>query len=182
MVFEKLRNGLMALVLAGAVSGSVNAQAQERGTRIELEYLLLKPIQTQFQNNKEMEFRKVSLNPFEKPFDKATDEKTDWVYHGLEASYIALNVADYFLTYRALDKKSDKWQVQEVHPIMKNFIHNKALTALIKTGATGFVLYANRKLKKENSTAAYALLTAMNLIYAGIVYNNYQVNVKLDLK
>ena len=174
MAFKKLRNGLIALAVAGAVSGSVDAQTQERGTGAELEQLLLMPIQTQFQTDKEMKLKRILINPVEKPLE---EEKTDWVYHGLEVSYIALNAADLALTYGALNSGA-----KEGNPIMKNVMHNKALTALIKTGATGFVLYAGRKIKEENSTAAYAFLTAINLIYVGVVYNNYQVNLKLDLE
>ena len=105
----------------------------------------------------------------------AQKKKIDIAYHALEVSYVALNYADYALTTRGI-----KNGAVEANPLMSKMIdHNLMLpTKILFTG--GF-LYTNRLVKKHDRKLAYAFLIAGNLIYSGIVYNNYQVSLKLKL-
>ena len=71
-------------------------------------------------------------------------KRTDWIYNGLEAAYIGLNIADYITTQQAMEKGAF-----EANPIMRPFVKNKPAFALIKAGANLTTLYLGRKVKKE---------------------------------
>jgi hypothetical protein len=175
---EKIRNGLAALALAGALLYPAgNAQSQEKITKAELEQVALRnqPVQMQSpDSNGSIIFKKPSTSY--QNTDGREESKIDWVYHGLEASYIALNAADVIFTYRALDKGAE-----EANPLLRGFVKSKPLTIAFKAGTTGLVLYANRKITKENKTVGYATLIALNLLYGYIVNNNYQVTMRVGL-
>ena len=102
------------------------------------------------------------------------NKRTDWIYNGLEASYIGLNIADYITTRQAMEKGA--W---EANPIMRPFVKNKPAFASIKAGATLTTLYLYRKVKKEKPKVAFGLLLALNIFYGHIVNNNYQVKLQL---
>lgn len=102
-------------------------------------------------------------------------KRTDWMYNGLETSYIGLNIADYITTQQAMKKGA-----KEANPIMKPFVKNKSTFALIKAGGTLTTIYFSRKIKKENPKTALGLLLALNIFYGYVVNNNYQVNLQLS--
>ncbi len=101
------------------------------------------------------------LNPIQAQEKK---EKSDWLYHGLEASYIALNYLDYSTTKRALQNGAT-----ELNPLMEYPIP-------CKLGMTSLFLYASRQIKKDDEKQAKRLLLLGNLFYGAIVLNNYLLN------
>ena len=102
-------------------------------------------------------------------------KRSDWIYNGLEASYIGLNIADYITTRQAMEKGA--W---EANPIMRPFVKNKPAFASIKAGATLTTLYLSRKVKKEKPKVAFGLLIIGNLVYGYLANHNYKVNLQLS--
>jgi hypothetical protein len=96
--------------------------------------------------------------------------KTDYVYHSLEGSYIALNAIDVMLTYKGIEKGAI-----ELNPLLSKIINNKPLFIGIKATLTFGVLWYIRRLKKDNNKLGYGLLIAANVLYCAVVANNYSV-------
>jgi hypothetical protein len=101
--------------------------------------------------------------------------RRDWLYTGMEVSYISLNIADLVTTYYSLTNGA-----REANPITKLYIHNRPLTIVIKGSLTAGVLYGLRQIKKEHQTAAYLTLGVLNILYGFVVNNN--VGVYLEIK
>lgn len=87
-------------------------------------------------------------------------EKNDWLYHGLEAGFITLNIVDYILTNQASKHEG----FREANFLIRPFVKNKRDFALYKSGITLATLYCVRKVKRDNPKLAYGLLISMNLI------------------
>ncbi len=103
-------------------------------------------------------------------------EKSDLLYHGLEASFIVFNIIDYKTTLDAIDNGAT-----ELNPIAKHFIHNKPASALFKIGCNFASLYACRQLKKDYPKLAYASLIGLNLLYGQLAYRNININLRFNL-
>lgn len=97
-------------------------------------------------------------------------------YHSLEVMYIGLNVADLVTTYRLIDGGG-----YEANPLMSKIIDNKPLTIGIKTLSTLTYLGACHVIRKDKPKLAFALLILGNIGYSAVVYNNYQVSVRLKI-
>lgn len=118
------------------------------------------------------------LNPLNAQQPKKQN-KNDWLYHGLEASYIVLNYIDYKTALNAIDNGAT-----ELNLLAKPFVenpHNDITFALFKTGATFTTLYYLRKIKEENPKLAYASLTGANLLYGWLAHRSIKLNLSLDL-
>lgn len=115
------------------------------------------------------------LNPLNAQQPK-NQEKSDWLYHVLEASFIAFNVVDYVTTQQALE-----YGAQEKNPIAKHFIHNRPVSALWKIGCNLTSLYACKQIKKTHPKLAYASLIGLNLLYGQLAYRNININLKFNL-
>lgn len=96
-------------------------------------------------------------------------------YCSLEASYLALNVADYITTLHALQN----YPVREANPLLVEITRDPVLFALAKTGMTAGVLYTLRIVRDDRPGLAMAELIGLNLIYAGIVTHNVTVIIRL---
>ncbi len=110
----------------------------------------------------------------ESPRNKAA-RTGEWIYRGLEINYALLNAADLATTIYGLRRGA-----REVNPVARVFVRNTPAAIAVKGGFTFGVLWALRKAKESNRTAAFATLGALNLIYGVIVRNNIGVAVKLD--
>lgn len=113
------------------------------------------------------------LNPIQAQEKK---EKSDWLYHGLEASFIIFNVVDYVTTQQALE-----YGAQEKNPIAKHFIHNRPVSALWKIGCNLTSLYACKQLKKTHPKTAYGALIGLNILYGQLAYRNIKLNLNFNL-
>lgn len=105
-------------------------------------------------------------------------EKRDWLYHGLEVSYVALNVSDHILTSKLIREGEGK----EINPALRYFEDDEFLSGLYRAGMAGVFLYGNRKIKRKNPKLAYGFLIAGNLLYSYLNHHNYQLSLKLNLK
>lgn len=99
----------------------------------------------------------------------------DWFYTTLEINYLALNALDLLTTFYSLEKGA-----QEMNPISDLYIRNKPVAIAVKAGTTLGVLQLLRYVEKENETAAYVTLGALNLLYGFVVHNNISVYLRLE--
>lgn len=97
------------------------------------------------------------------------------IYTVLESNYIALQAADVVLTHKGVSLGG-----HEVNPIARWQIDNRILIPG-KIVGTGVFLYTCRRIHRENPRLATAYLIAGNLVYGAVVYNNYQVCLKLRI-
>ena len=151
MNFKKIKLGLAGMILSGFLSNPLSAQYKE--TDFERVYPL--------------------VNNLSQPI-RIEKQKKDWVYHGLEASLIGLNVADVILTIKGLEKGAI-----EFNPLIKPFADNPYALAAIKTGGIGLALYLNRKIRKYDTKYAKGFLIVSNLFYGFVVSHNFKVVRKL---
>lgn len=94
-------------------------------------------------------------------------------YIALESTYIVLNYADLHLTYKGLAHGA-----REANPAAR-WLYDKDLLIPGKIIVTGATLWMFRRMYIENPRTAYVYLIAANLIYIGVVANNYVVTLRL---
>lgn len=97
------------------------------------------------------------------------------IYTALEISYVSMQVADVITTQYGI-----KHGAYEVNPTARFLIDNRILIPGKIVASTAF-LYTCRRIHKDDPRLATAYLIAGNLIYGAVVYNNYQVCLKLKL-
>jgi hypothetical protein len=97
------------------------------------------------------------------------------IYTALEINYLALQTADAITTHQAL-----KLGGTEVNPAARWMIDNRILIPG-KIVTSGVFLYSCRRIHRDNPKLATAYLIAGNLVYGAVVYNNYQVCLKLKI-
>lgn len=107
--------------------------------------------------------------------DHKQKNKKDWLYHVLEANYLALNAADLVTTFRGVDQGA-----YEINPIARTFIQNKPLAIAAKTGLSLGVLVALREARKQDRRVAVIALAVLNVAYSVVVTNNIRVNLQLS--
>ncbi len=98
------------------------------------------------------------------------------VYHSLEVTYIGLNAADLVTTFNILESGG-----YEANPAMTKIVQNKPLAIGVKSLSTFVFLGGCRMIRKERPKLAMALLIIGNIGYTAVVYNNYQVSVRLKI-
>lgn len=97
------------------------------------------------------------------------------LYTALEVSYVSMQVADVITTQYGI-----KHGAYEVNPTARFLIDNRILIPGKIVASTAF-LYTCRRIHKDDPRLATAYLIAGNLIYGAVVYNNYQVCLKLKI-
>lgn len=105
--------------------------------------------------------------------DTTKHKKTDWVYHSLEASYIALNTADVLITYKGLEKG-----LREANPFIQDIIDNKPLFIGIKAVFTFGALALIRQVRKHDRKTGMIYLIGANVLYSVVVAHNYSVVIR----
>ncbi len=93
------------------------------------------------------------------------------LYTSSVISLVALNVADYFSTVKALKYEG----VGEANPLMKPFTKNKVLFAAVKLGLTAYNVHVMRKLHKKNKGLAWAVSLLANFTMSYVVINNMKI-------
>ena len=86
-------------------------------------------------------------------------------------SLVALNVADYFSTRKALQYEG----LSEGNPLMKPFVKNDLTFAAVKLGLTISNHLFMKKLHKKNKTLAWVLSVASNFAMSYVVANNLKM-------
>jgi hypothetical protein len=118
--------------------------------------------------------RLVFLNDrFEKT--ESRNNTRDWFYTGLEINYVVLNAADLITTFYGIDNGA-----KEANPVARLVISNRPAAVLFKGAMTAGVLFGMAHVKKQNKTAAYVALGALNVLYGFVVHNN--IGVYMNLK
>ena len=97
------------------------------------------------------------------------------IYTALEISYVSMQVADVITTGYGI-----KHGAYEANPTAKFMIDNRILIPG-KIVASSVFLYSCRRIHRDNPRLATTYLIAGNLIYGAVVYNNYQVCLKLRI-
>lgn len=97
------------------------------------------------------------------------------IYTALEISYVSMQVADVITTNYGI-----KHGAYEANPTARFLIDNRILIPGKIVASTAF-LYTCRRIYKDDPRLATAYLIAGNLIYGAVVYNNYQVCLKLKI-
>lgn len=100
----------------------------------------------------------------------SVESERDWFYTTLEVNYVMLNTLDLITTFAGLENGA-----QEANPIAKLYVDKKPLAILVKGSMTAGTLMAMSYVKKQNKTAAYLSLTALNIFYGIVVGNNIGV-------
>ncbi len=86
-------------------------------------------------------------------------------------SLLALNVADYISTRKALKYEG----VSEVNSFLKPFVNNDLAFLAVKMGLTAGNHYLMQKLHKSNKTLAWIVSIASNFILSYVVVNNFKI-------
>jgi hypothetical protein len=89
---------------------------------------------------------------------------------GLYASFAALQMFDVYSTQRAISAGAN-----EVNPMMKNVVGNRAAFWTVKAAATVAPMLAAEKLWKRNKLAAIAVMAASNGVMAAVAAHNASV-------
>jgi hypothetical protein len=92
----------------------------------------------------------------------------DWLYRGLEYSFVGVQAADVYTTFRAIGSGAG----QEGNPLAKWFIGSKPATITIKAAGTYAILLALRGMKKRNRVVATVFLVALNVAFGCVAYKN----------
>ena len=91
----------------------------------------------------------------------------------------ALNVADYLSTRQALKSTG----LKEGNPLMKPFVKNAALFAVVKGGTTVLSVWGmNKMFRKGDKTTAWVLTMASNFILSYVVSNNMKLIQKAKIR
>ena len=86
-------------------------------------------------------------------------------------SILALNVADYISTRKALKFEG----VSEGNSFLKPFVNNDLAFFAVKMGLTAGNHYLMQKLHKSNKTLAWIVSIASNFILSYVVVNNFKI-------
>ena len=86
-------------------------------------------------------------------------------------SILALNVADYISTRKALKYEG----VSEGNSFLKPFVNNDLAFFAVKMGLTAGNHYLMQKLHKSNKTLAWIVSIASNFILSYVVVNNFKI-------
>ena len=86
-------------------------------------------------------------------------------------SILALNVADYISTRKALKYEG----VTERNSFLKPFVNNDLAFLAVKMGLTAGNHYLLQKLHKSNKTLAWIVSIASNFILSYVVVNNFKI-------
>lgn len=97
------------------------------------------------------------------------------IYTSLEASYIVLQIEDIHLTHKAINAGA-----VELNPAARWMIDNRMLIPCKLISTTAF-LYTCRVIHRENPKLATLYLVAGNAIYSAVVFNNYQVTLRMKI-
>jgi len=81
---------------------------------------------------------------------------------------VALNVADYFTTMKALKYNN----LQEANPLMAPVVKKPAAFAAVKVGVSALNFLMLKKLHKKNKTLAWVVSTVSNFALSYVVANN----------
>jgi hypothetical protein len=87
----------------------------------------------------------------------------------LYASFAALQVADMYSTWRALDQGA-----VEVNPVMSGVVGNKAGLIAAKAGGAAAVIGVTERLWRKNRTAAILFMISVNSAMTWVVQHNYR--------
>ena len=83
-------------------------------------------------------------------------------------TFVALNIVDYYSTQEGLKYN----YLKEGNPIMKPFVKNPYLFAIVKIGLTAFSCHIMQKLHKKDKKLAWMLSIFNNLLYYYFVSKN----------
>jgi len=86
-------------------------------------------------------------------------------------SILALNVADYISTRKALKYEG----VSEGNSFLKPFVNNDLAFLAVKMGLTAGNHYLMQKLHKSNKTLAWIVSIASNFVLSYVVVNNFKI-------
>jgi hypothetical protein len=84
---------------------------------------------------------------------------------------VALNVADYLTTRKALAMPG----LEEGNPMMKPFVKNQALFIAVKGGITALSYFSMKSLYKKDKKVAWVLTTVSNFLLSYVVVNNMRL-------
>jgi len=88
-------------------------------------------------------------------------------------------VADYLSTRQALKSTG----LKEGNPLMKPFVKNAALFAVVKGGTTALSVWGmNKMFRKGDKTTAWVLTMASNFILSYVVSNNMRLIQKAKIR
>lgn len=172
----------MSSIIAASFNGGLSKRNHRRGNlRTILSLLVLallingRAYSQVYNFNENATDLKSLKNEIQRKYKNEQSNHRDWLYTGLEVSYVSLNIADLITSYYSLAIGA-----KEANPIANLYIKNKPLSFIVKGSVTVGVLYSLRQVKKENKKIAYLTLGALNTLYAFVVNNN--VGVYLELK
>jgi hypothetical protein len=97
------------------------------------------------------------------------------IYTAMEITHIGLQTADVYLTYKGL-----KAGAYEVNPAAAWLIDRNLLIPAKVVGTTAF-LYTCRRLHSHDQRLATWYLIGGNLLYSAVVFNNYQVTLRMKI-